>query len=110
MVKVENCNFDPLLECDNYHPALIILFDIPKLNHLKYSELNKNINKDFKNAPFNIIKNKLSLINWKSLFYNLNIDDCLKKFYDIMSELIEKYVPNKYIYKDNYPNWISYKT
>ena len=50
---------------------------------------------DFKQANYELIKSKLNCIDWQTKIYNLNIEQAVDKFYEIIYDTLEKTVPKR---------------
>jgi hypothetical protein len=69
-----------------YHPALLIKF---KINfNIKPLDFNETIY-DYLNCDYNIIRSSLASTNWDRVFHNLQINDVVHVFYDIIFEIID---------------------
>lgn len=87
-----------LVPLDKYHPALSINSNY---NFNRDDNYNSDLNwyYDFKIADYNSICWSLGSINWHTLFENKNINETVYIFYDIVHNLITKYVPKMYLPK-----------
>lgn len=56
---------------------------------------------------YSSIINYLATFNWKSLFYNNDINLSLSIFYSIIYNAINMYIPIFHTSKSNYPCWFS---
>lgn len=84
----------PLVPEDAHHRALELSLTI---------ELTQPVNStplyafNFPVADFNSINLELNKIDWGALFASSDVETCTKSFYDILNDLINKYVPRKLV-------------
>ena len=98
-----SCCIDPVSVVDVAHPPLHLQVKMRNFNSL-FSKLNFNFSFfDYKKGDFNSINNNLNQINWDQLFYNNNIEDAAKKFYNILNENISKFIPLSNYITSTYP-------
>lgn len=98
---------DPLVPLDNNHPSLLITlgssFNIKALDEqiqYKYA---------YEKASYGQINNVIESIDWN--FLNVGeVDICIEKFYNILFEIVSKYVPLKRVSKSSFPVWVSLET
>ncbi|CAH0728411.1 unnamed protein product, partial [Brenthis ino] len=88
---------------DEYHPTLSIdITDVivPLLNpKVKYKYL-------YNMADYEIIRENLRSFDWSFILSIASLDEALAKFYEILYDLIDKYVPKVVIHDKNiYPIW-----
>lgn len=89
---------------DVYHRSLLIDIKIVSQPALKSSQ--KYVFNFYK-GDFDEISNSLSSINWQSKFKGLNTEQTMKCFYDILNNLILKYIPKRRCHSSSLPAWYS---
>lgn len=85
---------DPLWKNEVFHTAIEYSLFI----HDNTTTLDGDLTEsyfDFKQANYIIIKNKLSSIDWQTLIRNLNLEQAVDTFYQIMYDILETSVPKK---------------
>lgn len=97
---------DGIVNEDPYHPALRFYLDTTNIKFMKNKKSPKNI---FFRANFAAINEEINNVNWQSTFSNGDINDATNKFYQIINDLILKYVPKSKRIAENFPKWFSKK-
>lgn len=97
---------EPLVPLDNNHPALLITLYDSYLEALGQQIRYKYL---YKKASYNQINRVLERVDW-SFLRTGDIDACIDKFYDILYEIINVYVPQKRVSKSTFPAWVSVET
>lgn len=95
---------DILCPEDPYHPALDISFTIDASTTLKLRRTSKL---DFYKADYTVIRNYLDEFDWYSLLGDKDVDEMTRKFYDILYETIQRFVPQCKNRSGRYPVWFS---
>lgn len=92
-------------ECieDGHHPALSVTVNTTPVRYINEKRSSKP---NFFRADYLELSAKLILINWVSLFYSLNVNDCLKKFNAILMSLINE-LPKSTGKNRQFPCWYS---
>lgn len=94
---------DCLVPLDEHHPHVFfeincnILYDVTRIKNVL----------DFKKADYDAINQKLSSVDWETVFEGNCIESNTGKFYTIINELITEYVPLKRNFQTTYPCWYS---
>ena len=98
---------DPLsLPEDNHHPALLINVEEGTV-HTSLREPPRIVHR-FHDADYEAINSELNKINWVQQLSSLNITDAVDKFYLIINNIVDKFVPTKTVYSNNkFPAWYS---
>lgn len=103
-VEVSNCDF-PLVPLDPHHKALHVNLDLSSYKPLKCAQ---RIMHCYHKANYEAILEDLSNIVWEREFSSDSIERCVKKFYDILYHLRDRYVPIKKLTdSDKFPAWFS---
>lgn len=104
--NVEVVRTEPLVPLDSNHPPMLIT-----LHNTCFSILEEQTRYQyqFHKAPYNLINDILSKIDWNFL-YSSDIDICVDQFYTVLHDIITEYVPRKRISKSSFPKWISVET
>lgn len=77
----------PLKNNSVFHKAIELnFFFIPSTDEWFY---------DYDNFDFNAINAYISMIDWKTLFHDLNVNDCVDSFYFQLYDAIARFVPKK---------------
>jgi hypothetical protein len=95
-----------LVSLDTYHPALVATFE--SINFKIKVNANLNTEFNFTLANYNLICRELNKIDWDSLLNDKCINNNISLFYDILYQVINKYVPtfsNNIKYKC--PTWFN---
>lgn len=95
---------EPLTTCDGYHPPLesVISLNCQSLN------INGNVYHNFRKADYGGLNNYLLHYNWVALYSLKDINDIVDKFYEILYEAIDRFVPRYRRKTDpHYPVWFS---
>lgn len=101
-INITRCN-NPLVPCDTYHPPLESLIKLKE----QYLHPQNEIRFNFHKANYGALNNFLLSVNWIDL-YNLNdINDIVDRFYSIIYEAVNLFVPTYTIRKSNFPLWFS---
>lgn len=93
----------PLVYEDGHHPALSIVLDTSPVKCIGEKRSRKP---NFFSADYLELAAKLVLINWVSLFYSLNANQCLQKLNEIIKRLIDD-LPKSSGTNRQYPRWYS---
>lgn len=108
-----NCNVlhdhCPMVQVDEYHPALNIFLGF-NLQNLSNFEINsKNIQYNFRKANFPLLYNSILGINWTFIEDISNVDLACDEFYNTINEIFGKCIPVKTNCKRklNYPPWFN---
>lgn len=91
--KVMSCS-QPLTQEDAHHKSIEICLNIDNFKTLNSFP---TYSYNFHAADFDCLNNELKNINWLKLFETLNLDECVSKFYEILRNVIAKFVPRKII-------------
>jgi hypothetical protein len=85
------CNFPerPFSRLDRHHPAFILTC---KTSYLKYISLGRRV----KRFDFGGISAQLVALDGCALFLDLGIDNCIEKFYIIIREYFDRFLPFYY--------------
>lgn len=62
---------------------------------------------DYLNCDYNIIRSFLASTNWDRVFHNLQINDAVHVFYDIIFEIIDTHCTKKTFFNNKCPIWSS---
>lgn len=100
-VSVTRCD-SPLTKIDLHHPPLVAYIDNVTLKYLNHLPRDMFL---FKHAEYDMLNEIFLNINWYNEFSNLNLDNTVNKFYDILYGVIDEHVPRKTSRKDAYPIW-----
>lgn len=93
-----------LIPMDTSHPPLFFTFD---KSDIKFLVSKKSIKLNFFKTNYNILNDKLRLIDWNLEFDGLNIDQMASKLYDILNTLLWQYCPKIIPKSDEFPKWFS---
>ena len=101
-LEVEN-----LVNVDEHHPVLNISLEFINKNsiNLKYLSDYKYDKFDFYNSNYNMINEKISLMNWDDLFKEKNINEDIEIFYKTLFEIIDEFTPKKVVKFSPFPKW-----
>mgnify|MGYP005984935793 CR=1 FL=1 len=103
------CNSLPLLKCDVHHPSIIM--KICDIHTPTYGSNQLPYYRDFKNAPYELLNNIFSNINWDFLNNFSDINECVDAFYQVINSHIETFVTLKKCKQNsNFPNWMDSST
>lgn len=102
-------SIDPLpINIDIQHPPLDICITVPSSNRKRILKSKDTNVFCYKNGEYSKIADSLNLIDWNHDLHNCaTLDDALCKFYSILNESIEKYIPVKKIRDLRFPIWAS---
>lgn len=89
---------------DAYHPALLVELT---LNNVKFMKSKKTAKFNFFKGNYVALNNELSNFDWHNQLINMNINDTLDKFYEVIGGLIVKYVPKIQPKSHDFPKWYS---
>lgn len=95
----------PLVTEDNYHPALLINFQI---NTSKIIQFPCDVNHkayNFKKANFNLLYDALLNVDWHFLNNFADVNDMCVQFYNKLYSLLDSYVPTYKTGNLKYPIW-----
>lgn len=95
---------EPLLPLDNFHPALQLT--IPS-NSLQVSTLPPDEYFNFRKADYSGLNLFFGTIDWPTLLSNVDINQNVSVFYDILYEAINRYVPKSVHVRSDFPGWFS---
>jgi Reverse transcriptase (RNA-dependent DNA polymerase) len=87
-------SLSPFVPEDTHHKPIVISLNLPSFNLPKRIPIEIHL---FNKADYVSICNHLSDINWEIEFLNLDINVCIDKFYKIIFNLIDSYVPKMII-------------
>lgn len=97
---------DILSKIDNHHPPIDIHVHISRHNVLRTD--NNQIFYKFHAADYQAINARLSETDW-SFLDDVDVDMGVSRFYDILYEVIDTFIP-KYTYRSSeYPPWFSHQ-
>lgn len=96
-------NNDTLSRMDNHHPPISILLDV---SPLRFLEENRPPKLNFFRADYTVLNARINEINWVSELSDLNVDESLQRFYDLLSPLFELIPKTKFSVK-SYPCWFT---
>lgn len=98
---------DYLIGIDSYHPPLLFIIHI-NTDALSPKVLSKQYFKyDFNNSNFAAINSFVNNVEWKVLFDNINIDECVSIFYDYIYTAMDFYIPVRLLRSSNFPPWFN---
>lgn len=108
-------NFDVREAGDNFHlfsdtihhKGIVVNFDCMEHKCSMFNNNNFKLSYNFFKADYFKINEKLSSIDWNSLFNNADLETCIKHFESIIINCLEKFVPKKIIKENNEP-WLNY--
>lgn len=95
---------DPLIKCDDYHPALY--FDIPAFG-LQLAPIEVVDQYDFMRCDCESIIYYMNDVNWMHLFADSDLNLCVDKFHDILYTIIDCFVPKRRVSTTTYPEWFT---
>lgn len=95
-----------IVQEDPYHPAIIFKLDSKQIKFMKCKKSHKY---NFFKADFASINTSLSKINWEWQFRNLNINQAVTKYYNIVNDFIAKFTPSCSPRSEDFPKWYSNK-
>lgn len=95
---------NPLLSEDRHHPALE--FDISSVIQPKIKN-NKERRRNFRKADYTQINNDISCIDWKSETTNLSAEEAVDRFYVIINNIIDKFIPVLARRNEKFPVWFT---
>lgn len=105
IVNISACS-DPLTRVDLHHPPLLIQLDFDIMKNLG---INMRSIFNFKKADYSSLNAELSCVSWDANFKDLNTEEMINTFYNILDSLINLYVPRLKVKSKSYPNWYSYE-
>lgn len=98
---------DYLVSVDNYHPPLKVSFELNKNNIIHDTLTNSQY--DFRKGNYPAINHTLNSIDWH-LLYNYNkIETACNTLYEIIFDVIDKFVPKKITTLPKFPHWLSHE-
>lgn len=87
-----------------FHGATEFRFTIADHNVVKPNE--KSYYYDFKNAEFEALSEYFSRVDWDHVFENYSaIDELVDKFYELLMDGIDQFVPVRWAQSSNHPTW-----
>lgn len=89
---------------DDYHPSLSIRLEF---NRIQFMKPIKTWKRNFTKANFEIINDRLSIINWNKELDHENINTAVEKFYYIVNNVINNHVPFTKPRSVDFPKWFS---
>lgn len=96
---VVNKAVNPLVPCDNYHPALLITIPM-----FIYEPIDYNLCKyNFLKCNYADITFSLASIDWYNQFKGLGINEAVDVFYSIIYDIIDIFVPKIIIRQSKHP-------
>lgn len=110
LTNISNCtisnSIEVLSKVDQYHPPILTTFSFQQLKHLHTNP--HSINYNFYKGDYVAIIKQLNSVNWLELFSDTNeIDDMVSRFYNVLREVIETYVPLVKPGNTSHPRWFS---
>ena len=93
----------PLLPLDDYHPAIETILGLQYFRTL--SNKSTVTVHQFHRANFSDLNQYFDLIDWTFISDTADIDAMIYRFYEILHEGINRFVPTKRIMTDKYPRW-----
>ena len=104
---VKNCDLDdPLVPCDSHHVAQY--FEVS----LNCSDCDNNpvhLTRDFYKCDFELLNNRLSDVDWESLFDNRDIDQSVDTFNTVIDDIIKATVPLSRDTPCHFPKWYNFE-
>lgn len=100
-------SIDVLVKTDRHHPALEIDLNIKTITLLKDHKFKI---RNFRKSNFDNIRQDLSVIKWAELLQDLNTEQSVSKFYEILDLIIQTHVPLVSHCINSYPSWYTNKT
>lgn len=100
-VSVTVCS-DPLVKEDDYHKTLVIqpsFIEMDPLNIVRRTTFS------YQRGDYDKICQHLSKTSWSTILNEGNVEDATKVFYDIISELRNRFVPKHRVKDCRYPPW-----
>lgn len=95
-----------LVNCDLYHPALLLSIKCKKTNYLKAAN---SFFYDFKSADFDLMNNYFLSYDWLSIL-NDDLEITINNFYSVAFNCFDLFVPTKQCCpNDRFPIWFSNK-
>lgn len=96
---------EPLVPEDKHHPAFCC--EVPIRKQISLIQNSKSV-KLFGSANYDDINHALSNIDWDEYFTSNDINHDIKTFYNIIDDIIIKFVPVRVIHnKNKYPIWFN---
>lgn len=98
---------EPLVPIDTHHPVFCVKSYISNFERILKSA--PRIARRFFAADYDLINAKLDFIDWKTPLCDSNVDDAVEKFYLIINEIINEFIPTKSSNSNDskYPAWYS---
>ena len=101
---IVNQSTEPLLECDPYHPALILNFSLcMRTAPVRVAEWRR----DFYRANYEAINNYLGSILWDKTLLDLEVNEAVELIYYHLNFAVSNYVPINKLRALTYPKWFS---
>lgn len=105
-IQVSRC-CQPFIPEDPNHPSLSLLLYLEKNSKETDTKTEKLSVHSFKKANYDGIFNILNNVNWTNEFKELNLDQSVSKFYDIINGSISSFVPKVTVGDFKFPKWVS---
>lgn len=96
----------PIVNEDDYHPALV--FDIDR-SDIKFLKSKKSAKYNFFKADYDSINRDLNTVNWIEILNVNDINDAVDIFYNKLYQIIKIHTPIITPKSDDYPKWFSRK-
>lgn len=95
---------DPLLGCDNYHPALVFCI----LSDTAFTSLEYDYSfYDYRKANYMLINEYLGSFDWNMLLQVNDVNESVRVLYEIISRCIKSFVPECKCKSPKFPKWYS---
>lgn len=98
------CRTLGIVDEDPYHPPISFKFESKDINFMKLKRQNKF---NFFKADYSSINNSLELIDWNSLFDNLDVNGAVGVFYETLQRIMDAHTPITKFNPNQYPIWYS---
>ena len=97
----------PLVPEDVYHPAILMDFEIlSTVKPINFPSAN-NFRYNFRKANFSQLYEYICDIDWSCLNLFKNVDDALTKFYAILYDAFDRFVPKYKCNSSKFPPWFT---
>lgn len=108
---LSNCKFnvipcDPLLRVDVHHPPFCFELGTSD-NTPEVSQQANSFYYDFKSADYRFINDYLGSFCWDDILSNMNIEDMINRFYEILYSTFDAFIPVKKVASRKFPRWFS---